>query len=250
MCEHTHLHIRAHTQTYPHTYTHYKEKGRHIRTRTHKPTLDTLSLHLSSSPRQRFKVWEHLSQEAYLVFRKFSIIFQNLKEFSFSVVCHHHHLWGEGNMTLKEQSRTLWLGNAWGPWAWREATQAQYRQNIPLCQSQSCRAYAQCWDATDPAWFQSLVADSSALSLSAPVWGWTSRPPPASGKVKSQGLTTPSRSAKKLSYWLSCQRHSPFCQAASKQRCKCEVSGLHGLSHMLGRALVLQLSVSHFWSCK
>lgn len=38
-----------------------------------------------------------MSQETYLVFRKFSVIFQDLKELSLSIVCHHHHLQGEGN---------------------------------------------------------------------------------------------------------------------------------------------------------
>lgn len=40
-----------------------------------------------------------LSQETYLVFRKFSVIFQDLKELSLSIVCHYYHLKGEGKGT-------------------------------------------------------------------------------------------------------------------------------------------------------
>lgn len=79
-------------------------------------------------------------------------------------------------------------GNFRDPSSWGSVTQTR---SAPLCQFQSCQAYAQCWDAADPAWFQSLVADSSAPSLSVPILEWTSGPPPVSGKMKkSQGLTT------------------------------------------------------------
>lgn len=55
-----------------------------------------------------------LSQETYLVFRKFSIIFQDLKELSLSIVCHYYHLKGEGEgidgsvFMHSEVGKSLW----------------------------------------------------------------------------------------------------------------------------------------------
>lgn len=122
----------------------------------------------------------------YLVFWKFSVIFEDLKELSFSIVCHHHHLQGIGSAADGFKCVHFEAGKFLGPFLLGRSDPPN--QSTPLCQSQSYQAYAQCWGAANPAWFQSPVADSSAPSLSVPILEWTSGPPPVSGKVKSQGL--------------------------------------------------------------
>lgn len=101
------------------------------------------------------------------------------------LVCHHHHLQGIGSAADGFKCVHFEAGKFLDPSSWGEVTP---QTKAPLCQSQSYQAYAQCWGAANPAWFQSPVADSSAPSLSVPILEWTSGPPPVSGKVKSQGL--------------------------------------------------------------